>query len=76
MGQSGEPVITSAASAISLPATQTAAAYYKTAAYSELYFDTALPTKPGQNLDTAIANYFSNPNSGTASAIANSPQTP
>jgi raffinose/stachyose/melibiose transport system substrate-binding protein len=76
VGQSGEPVITSAASAISLPATQTAAAYYKTAAYSELYFDTALPTKPGQNLDTAIANYFSNPNSGTASAIANSPQTP
>jgi raffinose/stachyose/melibiose transport system substrate-binding protein len=76
VGQSGEPVITSAASAISLPATQTAAAYYKTAAYSELYFDTALPTKPGQNLDTAIANYFSNPNSSTASAIANSPQTP
>jgi raffinose/stachyose/melibiose transport system substrate-binding protein len=75
-GASGEPVVTSEASAITLPATQTAAAYFKTAAYEELYFDTALPTKPGQNLDTAIANYFSNPNASTASAIANSPQTP
>lgn len=76
VGASGEPVITSESSAIKLPATQTAAAYFKTAAYEELYFDTALPTKPGQNLDTAIANYFSNPNSSTASAIANSPSTP
>jgi raffinose/stachyose/melibiose transport system substrate-binding protein len=75
-GASGEPVLTSEASAITLPATQTAAAYFKTAAYEQLYFDTALETKPGQNLDTAIANYFSNPNSGTAAAIANSPQTP
>ena len=75
-GQTGEPVITSESSAITLPATQTAAAYFKTASYQELYFDTALPTKPGQNLDTAIANYFSNPTSSTAAAIANSPQTP
>jgi raffinose/stachyose/melibiose transport system substrate-binding protein len=75
-GASGEPVLTSESSAITLPATQTAAAYFKTAAYEELYFDTALATKPGQNLDTAIANYFSNPNSSTAAAIANSPQTP
>ncbi|MGH3278858.1 MAG: ABC transporter substrate-binding protein [Trebonia sp.] len=75
-GASGEPVVASAVSAIKLPATQTAAAYFKTAAYVQLYFDTALPTKPGQNLDTAIANYFSNPNSSTASAIATSPQTP
>jgi len=75
-GASGEPVVTSESSAITLPATQTAAAYFKTAAYEELYFDTALPTKPGQNLDTAIANYFSNPNSSTAAAIANSPSTP
>jgi raffinose/stachyose/melibiose transport system substrate-binding protein len=75
-GQTGEPVLTSASSAITLPATQTAAAYFKTAAYEELYFDTALPTKPGQNLDTAIADYFSSPTSSNASAIANSPQTP
>jgi raffinose/stachyose/melibiose transport system substrate-binding protein len=75
-GASGEPVLTSESSAITLPATQTAAAYFKTAAYEELYFDTALPTKPGQNLDTAIANYFSSPNASTAAAIANSPQTP
>jgi raffinose/stachyose/melibiose transport system substrate-binding protein len=75
-GASGEPVLTSESSAITLPATQTAAAYFKTAAYEQLYFDTALPTKPGENLDTAIANYFSAPSSGTAAAIANSPQTP
>jgi raffinose/stachyose/melibiose transport system substrate-binding protein len=75
-GASGEPVISSAVSAISLPATQTAAAYFKTASYEQLYFDTALETKPGQNLDTAIANYFSSPTSSTASAIANSPTTP
>jgi raffinose/stachyose/melibiose transport system substrate-binding protein len=75
-GQTGEPVLTSESKAITLPATQTAAAYFKTASYQELYFDTALPTKPGQNLDTAIANYFSSPSTGTASAIANSPQTP
>jgi raffinose/stachyose/melibiose transport system substrate-binding protein len=75
-GASGGPVVTSESSAITLPATQTAAAYFKTAAYEELYFDTALATKPGQNLDTAIANYFSSPTSSTAAAIANSPQTP
>jgi raffinose/stachyose/melibiose transport system substrate-binding protein len=75
-GETGEPVLTSEASAITLPATQTAAAYFKTAAYEQLYFDTALPTKPGENLDTAIANYFSAPSSSTAAAIANSPQTP
>jgi raffinose/stachyose/melibiose transport system substrate-binding protein len=75
-GASGEPVLTSESSAITLPATQTAAAYFKTASYEELYFDTALPTKPGQNLDTAIANYFSAPSASTATAIANSPATP
>jgi raffinose/stachyose/melibiose transport system substrate-binding protein len=75
-GQTGEPVLTSESSAITLPATQTAAAYFKTAAYEELYFDTALPTKPGQNLDTAIADYFSSPTAGNAAAIASSPQTP
>jgi raffinose/stachyose/melibiose transport system substrate-binding protein len=75
-GASGEPVLTSESSAITLPATQTAAAYFKTASYEELYFDTALPTKPGQNLDTAIADYFSSPSSSTAAAIANSPSTP
>jgi len=76
VGQSGEPVLPASASAITLPATQTAAAYYKTAAYSQLYFDTALPTKPGLNLDTAIANYFSSPSASTAAAIASSPSTP
>ena len=69
-------MLPSESAAITLPATQTAAAYFKTASYEELYFDTALPTKPGQNLDTAIANYFSAPSASRATAIANSPATP
>ena len=65
----GEPVLASESHAITLPATQTASAYLKTAAYEQLYFDTALPTKPGLNLDAAIANYFAKPGTSTASAI-------
>jgi raffinose/stachyose/melibiose transport system substrate-binding protein len=76
VGQTGEPVLASESSAITLPATQTASAYLKTAAYEQLYFDTALPTKPGLNLDAAIANYFAKPSTSTASAILSSPSAP
>jgi raffinose/stachyose/melibiose transport system substrate-binding protein len=76
VGQTGEPVLASQSHAITLPATQTASAYLKTAAYEQLYFDTALPTKPGLNLDAAIANYFAKPGSSTASAILSSPSAP
>jgi raffinose/stachyose/melibiose transport system substrate-binding protein len=76
VGQTGEPVLASESHAITLPATQTAAAYLKTAAYEQLYFDTALPTKPGLNLDAAIANYFAKPSDSTASAILSSPSAP
>jgi raffinose/stachyose/melibiose transport system substrate-binding protein len=76
VGQTGEPVLASQSHAITLPATQTASAYLKTAAYEQLYFDTALPTKPGLNLDAAIANYFAKPSSSTASAILSSPSAP
>ena len=73
----GEPVIASETSAIALPATQTAAAYLtKTAQYGELYFDTALPSAAGQNLDKAIENYFASPTTGNAGSIADSPNTP
>ena len=57
-----------------MPADQNAAAYYATAAYIAEYFDTALPTKPGLNLDTAIANCFASP--ADRAAIASSPSTP
>jgi raffinose/stachyose/melibiose transport system substrate-binding protein len=76
VGQTGEPVLASQSHAITLPATQTASAYLKTAAYEQLYFDTALPTKPGLNLDAAIANYFAKPSTSTASAILSSPAAP
>jgi raffinose/stachyose/melibiose transport system substrate-binding protein len=76
VGQTGEPVLASQSHAITLPATQTASAYLKTAAYEQLYFDTALPTKPGLNLDAAIANYFAKPGASTASAILSSPSAP
>ena len=76
VGQTGEPVLASQSHAITLPATQTASAYLKTAAYEQLYFDTALPTKPGLNLDAAIANYFAKPSTSTASAILSSPSAP
>ena len=76
VGQTGEPVLASQSHAITLPATQTASAYLKTAAYEQLYFDTALPTKPGLNLDAAIANYFAKPGTSTASAILSSPSAP
>jgi raffinose/stachyose/melibiose transport system substrate-binding protein len=76
VGQTGEPVLASQSHAITLPATQTASAYLKTAAYEQLYFDTALPTKPGLNLDAAIANYFAKPSASTASAILSSPSAP
>ncbi|MBO0819979.1 MAG: extracellular solute-binding protein, partial [Nocardiopsaceae bacterium] len=52
-GASGEPVLPSESKAINLSATKTAAAYLPTADYTQRYFDTALPTKPGQNLNTA-----------------------
>jgi raffinose/stachyose/melibiose transport system substrate-binding protein len=76
VGQTGEPVLASQSHAITLPATQTASAYLKTASYEQLYFDTALPTKPGLNLDAAIANYFAKPSSSTAAAILSSPSAP
>jgi raffinose/stachyose/melibiose transport system substrate-binding protein len=76
VGAVGEPVLSSQSHAITLPATQTAAAYLKTASYEQLYFDTALPTKPGLNLDAAIANYFAKPSASTASAILSSPSAP
>ena len=70
----GLPANPAAASAITLPAEQTAAAADKSASYVATYFDTAMPTQPGQNLDNAVANYFAG--SGSSSAIISSVSGP
>jgi len=74
IGNSGLPVVAAAASGLST-GDQAAATQLKDPA-NELYFDVALPMKPGQNLDTAIANYFTTQSTGNASAILTSPSVP
>jgi len=66
----GLPANPAAVSAISFPAEQTAAAVDKSASYVATYFDTAMPTQPGENLDNAVANFFAG--SGSSSAIITS----
>jgi raffinose/stachyose/melibiose transport system substrate-binding protein len=70
----GLPANPAAASAIALPAEQTAAAADKSASYVATYFDTAMPTQPGQNLDNAVANFFAG--SGSSAAIISSVSGP
>jgi len=41
-----------------VPAEKVAARAAGSAPYTAIYFDTAMPTQPGQNLDNAIANFF------------------
>lgn len=74
IGNSGLPVVASAAASLS-PGDQLAEAQLKNPA-DDLYFDIALPTQPGQNLDTAIANYFTKQNPSTAQAILTAPSAP
>jgi raffinose/stachyose/melibiose transport system substrate-binding protein len=74
IGNSGLPVVASAASGLST-GDQAAEAQLNNQA-NELYFDIALPTQPGQNLDTAIAAYFTTQNSANAAAILSSPSAP
>jgi len=66
----GLPANSAAVSAISTPAQQDAAAANKSADYVATYFDTALPTQPGQNLDNALANFFAG--QGSSAAIVSS----
>jgi raffinose/stachyose/melibiose transport system substrate-binding protein len=70
----GLPANPAAVSAISVPAERTAEAANSASDYIQLYFDEALPTQPGQNLDTAIANFFAG--QGSASSIISSVQGP
>lgn len=70
----GLPANPAAISAVTVPAEHTAEAAYTGADYVQTYFDTALPTQPGQNLDNAVANFFAG--QGTAAQIISSVQGP
>jgi raffinose/stachyose/melibiose transport system substrate-binding protein len=71
---SGMPANKAAASAITVPAEKTAMSVYQASDYIQTYFDTALPQQPGQNLDTALANFFAG--QGSAQSIVSSIQGP
>jgi raffinose/stachyose/melibiose transport system substrate-binding protein len=54
----GLPANPAAISAIAIPAEHVAESADQAASYVATYFDTALPTQPGQDLDNAVANFF------------------
>ncbi|MFZ0000931.1 MAG: hypothetical protein WAK76_15665, partial [Trebonia sp.] len=60
---------------LAVPAEQNAAAANAAAPYIAEYFDTALPTTPGQNLDNAVAKWFASPEA-TGSGITSSVTAP
>jgi raffinose/stachyose/melibiose transport system substrate-binding protein len=55
-----------------VPAEQTAAQANSASAFIAEYFDTWLPTTQGQNLDNAVAKFFTTPGSGTGAGIQTS----
>ena len=63
----GLPVNSAAADALTVPAEKDAAAEATGAPYVAVYFDIALPTTPGQNLDNAVAKWFASPEPSGAS---------
>jgi len=71
----GLPANPAADSALTVPAEQDAAAANSAAPYIAEYFDIALPTTPGQNLDNAVAKWFASPEP-TGSAIISSVSAP
>ena len=71
----GLPANSAAAGALAVPAEKDASAANSKAAYIAEYFDIALPTTPGQNLDNAVAKWFSSPDA-TGSGITSSVQGP
>jgi raffinose/stachyose/melibiose transport system substrate-binding protein len=68
----GLPANPAATSDLVVPAEQTASAANSSAGFVAEYFDTWLPTTPGQNLDNAVAKFFTIPNSGNGAAIQTS----
>jgi raffinose/stachyose/melibiose transport system substrate-binding protein len=71
----GLPANPAAAGALTVPAEKDAAAANSAAPYIAEYFDIALPTTPGQNLDNAVAKWFATPEP-TGSAIISSVSAP
>jgi raffinose/stachyose/melibiose transport system substrate-binding protein len=71
----GLPANPAAAGALTVPAEKDAAAANSAAPYIAEYFDIALPTTPGQNLDNAVAKWFASPEP-TGSAIISSVSAP
>ena len=71
----GLPANPAADGDLTVPAEQDAAAANSAAPYIAEYFDIALPTTPGQNLDNAVAKWFANPEP-TGSAIISSVSAP
>ncbi len=70
----GLPANPAATSAIAFPAERVAARYHQKAPYIAVYFDTALPTQPGQNLNNAVADFFGG--QGSAKQIISSVRGP
>ena len=70
----GLPANPAAISAIAIPAEHVAETADQGAGYVATYFDTALPTQPGQNLDNAVANFFAG--QGSSSQIISSVNGP
>jgi raffinose/stachyose/melibiose transport system substrate-binding protein len=71
----GLPANPAANGDLTVPAEQNAAAANSAAPYIAEYFDTALPTTPGQNLDNAVAKWFASPDA-SGSGITSSVTTP
>ena len=71
----GLPANPAADGDLAVPAEKDAAAANSAAPYIAEYFDIALPTTPGQNLDNAVAKWFANPEP-TGSAIISSVSAP
>ena len=66
----GLPANPAAADALTVPAAKDAAAANASASSIAVYFDTALPTTPGQNLDNAVAKFFATPDPAGAGIIS------
>jgi raffinose/stachyose/melibiose transport system substrate-binding protein len=71
----GLPANPAANSALAFQGSKDASTANSKAAYVAVYFDTAMPTTPGQNLDNAVAKWFNNPEP-TGTAIISSVQGP
>lgn len=66
----GLPANPAAAGDLTVPAEKDASAANAAAPYIAEYFDIALPTTPGQNLDNAVAKWFASPDSTGAGIVS------